>query len=106
MLKPGMLVAVKLAAGEPMAARLDARSAPTGGEAVLKAVDADARTITITVDGKDITMAMAADAEIFLNTTGKGTFKDLTPGLHLSLTLGVDKDRLAVKRLLACKEGT
>jgi hypothetical protein len=106
MLKPGMLAAVKLAAGKPAVVRLDARPAPAGGAAVLKAVDADARTITIALDGKQMTMAVAADAEIFLNTIGKSTFKDLTPGLWVSVTLGVDKDHLAVKRLLGRKEGT
>jgi RNA polymerase sigma factor (sigma-70 family) len=106
MLKPGMLATLKLAADAPAVARLDAKPPPSGGEAVLKAVDADARTITITLDGKEMTMAVAADAEIFLNTIGKSAFKDLTPGLRVLVLLGVDKDRLAVKRLLGRKEGT
>jgi RNA polymerase sigma factor (sigma-70 family) len=104
-LRPEMSLSLKLAADGPAVARIDARTVPSGGEAVLKAFDADARTITVTVGGKEATMAVAADALIATNATGKGGFGALQPGMPVSLTLGVDKDRIVVKRLLGKAEG-
>jgi RNA polymerase sigma factor (sigma-70 family) len=103
-LKQGMRLTLKLAAGEPAVARIDARSMSSGGDVILKAADADAKTITVTLGGKDLTLTVAADAAVLTNTTGKGQFKDLEPGMRLSLTLGVDRDRIAVKRILARKD--
>jgi RNA polymerase sigma factor (sigma-70 family) len=105
-LKEGMYLTLKLAAGEPAVARIDVRSMHTGEDVVLKASDADAKTITVTFGGKDLTLAMAADAQIVTNTApvGKAEFKDLQPGMRLLLTLGVDRDRIAVKRILARKD--
>ncbi len=105
-LKEGMHLTLKLAAGRPAVARIDARPMPSPEGVVLKATDADAKTITVTLVGKDLTLVMAADAQITTNTApvGKAQFKDLEPGMRLSLTLGLDKDRIAVKRVLARKD--
>jgi hypothetical protein len=103
-LKKGMRLALKLAAGEPAVARIDAQLIRSEGDAVLKAADAEAKTITVTLGGKDLTVAVAADVQVITNTTGVGRFKDLEPGMRLSLTLVVDTDRIVVKRILAKKD--
>jgi hypothetical protein len=103
-LKEGMRLTLKLAAGEPAVARIDARLIPSGGDTVLKAADAAAKTITITLGGKELTLAVAADVQVITNTTGVGQFKDLEPGMRLSLALAVEKDRIVVKRILAKKD--
>jgi RNA polymerase sigma factor (sigma-70 family) len=105
-LKVGMRVSLKFATEEPVVMSLDAQSVPSDGEVMLKSLDTDARTITITLAGKELTLAVSPDVQIFLNTTGRGTFKDLTAGLYLSLTLGVERDRIAVQRILGRKDGT
>jgi RNA polymerase sigma factor (sigma-70 family) len=105
-LKQGMVLSLKFAEGVPLVNVIDAHSAPSGGDVILKSADPDARTITVSLGSKELTLGVAPDALIFLNTTGKGEFKDLAPGLQLSLTLGVDGGRIAVKRLLARPEGS
>jgi RNA polymerase sigma factor (sigma-70 family) len=105
-LKMGMRLALKLAAGEPAVARLDARPLPTGNEVILKRIDPDAKMITVVLADKELTLAVAPDVQIFSNAVGRtGSLKDLEAGMSLCLTLGVDKDRLVVKRILAKKEG-
>jgi RNA polymerase sigma factor (sigma-70 family) len=101
-LRVEMRLSLRFEAGATAVARIDARSERPGGEVILKAVDADAKTLTVTIAGKEVTLAVAANTPIAVNT-GKAGLAALEPGMRLSLTLGVDRDRLVVTRVLARK---
>jgi hypothetical protein len=100
-----MRLSLKLAPGQPVVARIDAQSPTSGGVVVVKATDADAKTITVAVGGRELTLAVAADVQVASNAAGRGDLTDLTPGMRASLTLGVEKDRFVVKRILGKKDG-
>jgi RNA polymerase sigma factor (sigma-70 family) len=103
-LQAGMRLTLKLAAGQPTVVCIDAHSVSSGGEAILKAVDVDAKTISVSLGGKDLTLTTSTDVLVLVNNGAKGGLASLERGMRVSLMLGVDKDRLSVKRILAKKE--
>lgn len=91
--KAGMRVTVRLTADGAAIARLDAT---TPGYVVLKAVDAGKNTITVDLEGKEQTLALAAEAKVSIHDKPDARLADLKSGARVALRLGVEKGTIVV----------
>ena len=98
-LKPEMRVTLRLVPGKAAIARIDATSPE---DAVVKAIDVKANTITVSTGGTEVTLTLSPKAKVSRNGYASYQFTDLKPGMRLDLQLGVEDDRLVV---LAVKAG-
>jgi hypothetical protein len=97
-LQRGMQVNVQMANGQPVITRIDAI---TPGKVTVTAIDADKRVITVSLGGQDWTAAVAGDATITVPGNEQAQLSDLSPGMRVGVTMGVDGGRIVVKSLLA-----
>jgi hypothetical protein len=99
-LQRGMLVSVQMANDRPIITRIDATSP---GEPSLTGVDVEKRLIRVSLGGQEWTAPVAADATVRV-ADQQAELSDLSAGMSVSLTLGVDADRIVVKSILAGSE--
>ena len=97
---------LRIASSALAALALSAGLAPADEiKAVVKAVDADAYSITVTADGKDATYHVALIADVDVN--GAKELKDVKPGAKVVLTMiqgNIDgKDQPVVRTIKAQK---
>lgn len=95
-----MHLSLKLLAGRPIIARIEATSPSSSTTTILKSVDAEKRTVTVVYGGKVLTLPLATDAKIIYNYKREtDSLADLKLGGCVSLNLVMDKERFVVKRL-------
>ena len=97
----GMQVSLQMAQDRPTITRIDAISP---GKVLVKGIDVDKRTITVSVGGQEWTASLAADAKVVVAGNQEAQLTDLSVGMLVSVRLGVDADRIVVRSVMASGE--
>jgi RNA polymerase sigma factor (sigma-70 family) len=118
--RSGMQVLVQVAKEK---ATIIGIEATTPGRTILKAIDVEKKTITVTTDGREWTVQVAGDANLAIIGRGnwdartgkvardhtiagnqKTQLSDLKPGMRVNLQLVADEDRIVAKVIQASVE--
>src|SRR5262249_44798194 len=91
-----MQVSLQLAQDQPIITRLEAI---TPGRVIIKAVDSENKMITVSAAGQDWTATLAADVKIMGADHQEAQLSDLSTGMRVSVSLGVDKDRIVIQAI-------
>jgi hypothetical protein len=78
--------------------------ATTSGRAILKKIDVEKKTITVTSGGQEWTAPLASDAKIVIKDKQDIPFSDLKIGMRVDVQLATDADRIVVKAIQAHAE--
>jgi hypothetical protein len=100
-MRSGMQVSLQMALDHPVITRIDAT---TPGRTILKGVDVEKKTITVTIGDQEWTAPLAADAKIAVADTQNPQVSDLKAGMRVNLHLAADGDRIVVKSIQARPE--
>src|SRR5262249_42652377 len=85
-----MQVSLQLAQDQPIITRLEAI---TPGKVVVKAVDTEKKSITVSAAGQDWTASLAADAKVMGADNQEVQLSDLSVGTQVTVWLEVETDR-------------
>jgi membrane protein implicated in regulation of membrane protease activity len=91
-----MQVSLQLAPDQPIITRLEAF---TPGKVIVKAVDIENKMITVSAEGKDWTASLAADAKVMDEDNQEVLLPNLSTGIPVSVSLGVDKDSIVIQAI-------
>jgi Cu/Ag efflux protein CusF len=100
-LRHGMQVSLQISPDRPTVTRIDA-SIP--GRTIVKAIDAEKKTITVTIGDQEWTAPLAAEVKVLVVGTQEAQLSDLKAGMQVNLNLAVDGDRIVVKAIRARAE--
>jgi RNA polymerase sigma factor (sigma-70 family) len=97
----GMQIVLQMAKERPTITKIEAT---TPGRTIVKAVDVEKKTITVTTGGQDWPVSLATEVKIAIAGTQEAKLSDLKAGMRVNLELAADEDRIVVKAIQASVE--